>query len=78
MQKFKQHLIQLKQRSAGALTKAAYASPLVLFAASARADLPEDVTTAITAAKADIAAAGALVITIVVGIKVWKWITRVF
>lgn len=60
------------------LTNAAYASPLVLFAASAHAELPEDVTTAITSAKADIAAAGALVITIVVGIKVWKWITRVF
>lgn len=60
------------------LTNAAYASPLVLFAASAQAALPEDVTTAITSAKADIAAAGALVITIVVGIKVWKWITRVF
>lgn len=60
------------------LTNAAYASPLVLFAASAHAELPEDVTTAITSAKADIAVAGALVITIVVGIKVWRWIARVF
>ena len=46
-------------------------------AASAHA-LPADVTTAITGAGTDVATAGGLVLAVIVGIKVFKWIQRVF
>lgn len=44
---------------------------------SAHADLPETVTTAITGANTDIATAGGLILAVIVGIKVFKWIQRV-
>ena len=47
-------------------------------AASAHAALPADVTTAITGAGTDVATAGGLVLAVIVGIKVFKWIQRVF
>lgn len=56
----------------------AYSAPLALFAASARAALPQAVTDAISGAEADIATAGGLILAVIIGIKVFKWIQRVF
>jgi len=56
----------------------ALATPLALFGTSAFAALPEAVTTAISGAEADIATAGGLILAVIIGIKVFKWIQRVF
>lgn len=60
------------------LKQSVYALPLVLFGASAHADLPASVTTAISGAQTDIATAGGLILAVIIGIKVFKWIQRVF
>ncbi|MEB2331748.1 MAG: major capsid protein [Nitrosomonas sp.] len=44
----------------------------------AHAALPEAVTDAITTANTDIATAGGLILAVIIGIKVFKWIQRVF
>lgn len=56
----------------------ALAAPLALFGTSAMAALPETVTTAISGAETDIATAGGLILAVIIGIKVFKWIQRVF
>ena len=60
------------------LKQSVYALPLVLFGASAHAALPQAVTDAISAAETDIATAGGLILAVIIGIKVFKWIQRVF
>lgn len=60
------------------LKQSVYALPLVLFGASAHAELPTAVTTAISGAETDIATAGGLILAVIIGIKVFKWIQRVF
>lgn len=56
-------------------SKVVLASAAMLAAASARAEI--DITAAVTAAKADIATAGALIIGVVVAVAAFSWVRRV-
>lgn len=55
----------------------ALATPLALFGASAHAELPASVTTAISDATTDVGTAGAAILGVVIAIVAFAWIRRV-
>lgn len=59
------------------IKQATCALPFFLFGASAHAELPASVTTAITDATTDVGTAGAAILGVVIAIVAFAWIRRV-